>query len=548
MEWDPESSPTVLQAAVDSLDGDAVRSVCDALVRYNRRSAAVYDAIRAADILAILRSGRRFGEMRTAARSFIERGQRAPKVQKYYAQALIELGEFFDAETLLEALAKETERVGDAQEYAEARGLLGRVFKQRYVNDAAEKGENPDDLKRAAEFYLQSYEKQPDENLYQGINGVALLARANADGVAVAGDWNVQKIATVILDRVTTKFVGGKADAWDKATAMEACLGLGDSAGALTWLMRYVNDIGDSSNGLERADAFKFHSTYRQLVEVWRLDRSREPGSLLLPPLKAVTLRARDGLVRQSPSEVKGDGDSGHFEGRFGPDNWYPKDWWELGNRRAERIARISRRGITKTIGTGFLVDGENLNPRFHGQRFLVTNSHVISGRRDVLDHPHHSPLDLHESEFAFEALQQTCVGREIVWESPPWAEDTTIISLECPPAPREPSYPMFTKQLPVGGTASIFIIGYPGTTTIQFSFNNNRLLEMNDTYLRYRTPTDGGSSGSPLFDDDWRLVGIHHFTSDQLKSFQNPATTLAANQGIWIKKILAAIESSVVV
>jgi V8-like Glu-specific endopeptidase len=31
-----------------------------------------------------------------------------------------------------------------------------------------------------------------------------------------------------------------------------------------------------------------------------------------------------------------------------------------------------------------------------------------------------------------------------------------------------------------------------------------------NDTQLRYFTDTRGGSSGSPVFDDRWRVVALH--------------------------------------
>jgi V8-like Glu-specific endopeptidase len=120
------------------------------------------------------------------------------------------------------------------------------------------------------------------------------------------------------------------------------------------------------------------------------------------------------------------------------------------------------------------------------------------------------------------------------------------MIALDTQPAIKTDAYPVFAEPLGVGGMESIFIIGYPeGTTQLQLSFENNRLLEMNDRYLRYRTPTEKGSSGSPLFDSSWRLVGIHHAKVDDLDSFGAPGTKLSANEGVWIKRIQVAIQNA---
>ena len=132
---------------------------------------------------------------------------------------------------------------------------------------------------------------------------------------------------------------------------------------------------------------------------------------------------------------------------------------------------------------------------------------------------------------------------RGILWESTPENEDTTVIALDNASDIVSDRYPVFARPLPVGGTGRIFIIGYPeGSTQIRVSFENNQLLEMNDRHLRYRTPTEEGSSGSPLFDSEWQLVGIHHYSSQAFDSFLTPGKKLAANQGVSIRRIQRAI------
>lgn len=543
MRWNPAESPKELQAALDTHDDHRVRELLDALVEHIQTRDQSYECDAAASVLNSLRGAREFGHLQKVAATLIECGQRAPVVQRHYAQALIEENRLFDAERHLEALGLEAAELGDEREQREARGLLGRVFKQRYVAGRAAERARPDDLRRAVRFYLETYDAARDANLWHGINAVALLKRAEADGIAIDNAPAAEPIAQQILAEIQRRFDTGRADAWDKATAMEANVALGRAGDALTWLMRYVNDIAAESDGLECADAFKFESTRRQLHQVWRLDRSREPGSLLIPPLESALLRARDGSLRRDPADVRAEREPGQFEARHGLDAWYPLQWLRTGDRRAERVTRISRRDTDMTKGTGFVIPGDDLDARFRGEVVLLTNSHVISGLREVHEGGKHSPLRLDQAAAHLDVLNRKLQWRAILWESPPEDEDTTVIALDDAKDIASDPYPVFSRPLPVGGTGRIFIIGYPeASTQIRVSFENNQLLEMNDKYLRYRTPTEQGSSGSPLFDSDWQLVGIHHYSSPDLDSFQTPGRKLAANQGVWIRRIQRAI------
>ena len=49
---------------------------------------------------------------------------------------------------------------------------------------------------------------------------------------------------------------------------------------------------------------------------------------------------------------------------------------------------------------------------------------------------------------------------------------------------------------------------GMPKTITIR----NNLLTERTETTLLYETDTDFGSSGSPVFNDQWDVVALHHY------------------------------------
>src|SRR5262249_16681449 len=55
-------------------------------------------------------------------------------------------------------------------------------------------------------------------------------------------------------------------------------------------------------------------------------------------------------------------------------------------------------------------------------------------------------------------------------------------------------------------------IVQHPNTASLKLAFDTKALIALNDnkTRIRYRTNTDPGSSGAPVFDGDWRLVALH--------------------------------------
>ena len=97
----------------------------------------------------------------------------------------------------------------------------------------------------------------------------------------------------------------------------------------------------------------------------------------------------------------------------------------------------------------------------------------------------------------------------QVVWSSPVEELDCTIVRLEGPP----PAQPLELAKQPVTckNTAVALLHHRPsGGGDLEFSLQDNRLLGCDARLLHYRTPTEGGSSGSPVFDDGWRVVGLH--------------------------------------
>ena len=91
---------------------------------------------------------------------------------------------------------------------------------------------------------------------------------------------------------------------------------------------------------------------------------------------------------------------------------------------------------------------------------------------------------------------------------------------------------------LPLPVNAPILIVQHPAGAPMKLAMDTEAVagLNGNGTRLRYRTNTEPGSSGSPVFSIDWDLVALHHYGDPK---YLNPLF----NQGVPIEMIRQRIE-----
>jgi V8-like Glu-specific endopeptidase len=93
---------------------------------------------------------------------------------------------------------------------------------------------------------------------------------------------------------------------------------------------------------------------------------------------------------------------------------------------------------------------------------------------------------------------------------------------------------------LPMPADAPILIVQHPEGAPMKLAMDTQAVIGLNGngTRIRYRTNTDGGSSGSPAFSMDWNIVALHHYGDPK---WQNPLF----NQGVPIELIRQRIDAN---
>jgi endonuclease G len=299
--WSAEAFSHLLAFAMERQNFDRAELLIRAFTRHMAARSTPYGPASTKADLDALRKKRQFRLMRDYASAVI-RLDPDFRTRRQLGQALIELGELNEAEVVLSQLRREVPP--KHSESNEARGLLGRLDKQRYVM-AGNKTAAQSSLLAAIAAY-QSVFDEDHEQTWHGVNAASLILRAARDGVTGPPVDEARRIAAATLEvlakrqaatartnrsdpKVAEQREGAELDAWDYASRVEALIALGKLDEAAEALDEYLAHPG--------MDAFEVASTFRQFDEVLQLS-STEEGAHLLERLRRAAERFRTGGTR----------------------------------------------------------------------------------------------------------------------------------------------------------------------------------------------------------------------------------------------------------
>lgn len=273
--------------------------------------------------------------------------------------------------------------------------------------------------------------------------------------------------------------------------------------------------------------------TQKESIEEQALKRfmeasSKDTAKRGLPVSDEIKMATRKSLIDQS--------DPIALERIMGGNDLLPIAYLETGLRLSESVCRIvikNRAGIVVGYGTGFLVSPD----------IVLTNNHVIPDIETAVfaaaefNYQHDEnfkPCRVYE--FAFEPNRFFITDARL---------DFTLVSLNSKSSSGKKLNEIpYIKLLPIVGKIIegeyVSIIQHPNGGPKAVTLRENKVQFLFDDFVHYMTDTEPGSSGSPVFNDQWIAVALHHSGVPDPKKKGN----WIANEGIRISSIASFVES----
>ena len=245
-----------------------------------------------------------------------------------------------------------------------------------------------------------------------------------------------------------------------------------------------------------------------------RVERSRLAYALL--ELASVIEKAQTG--RSTPAMVEPAPDAATLEKLFGPSKLRSTSWLEEGIRVARSVCRIV---APEWFGSGFVA----------APGIIATNYHVIATAEEAAL----MTIEMNYEEDARGNLRK--VSRYKLDPATFRANEALDLAVCAVMAADDDPFDVYPPlELRTDAPAEdeeMTIIQHPDGRTKQIALSASPLIHVYEHRLQYLTQTLPGSSGSPVFDERWRVVAVHHAGGDLV-------TNSAGQRGVVNEGILA--------
>jgi endonuclease G len=323
------------------------------------------------------------------------------------------------------------------------------------------------------------------------------------------------------------------------------------AAAARRWRERasYRKDKGEAlrDNRFTEVDEPKRVGQRLERLDAWRSAIRARGG---LPSTQKSTVAARPPALRARDRSITNERIMGATR------DLLSVEFFEIGLDAARSVGRLSIEGDAQ--GTGFLV----------GCNLMMTNNHVLASPEDA---------QIVQLELDFEAMVFGQAKRTEVFELDPGrffmtdpALDFALVAVK--PRSRAGTAlnvygfkPLIGEQGKILVSQPVNIIQHPDGRPKEVVIRNNQLIDLFDNkadipFCQYLADTEQGSSGSPVFNDQWEIVALHHQAIPQtnakgelvdaagkvIREGDDPSRVVwIANEGIRTSRLVSHIEAN---
>ncbi len=191
--------------------------------------------------------------------------------------------------------------------------------------------------------------------------------------------------------------------------------------------------------------------------------------------------------------------------------------------------------------GTGCLVS----------RRLFITNNHVIPNQRKATEYAIEFDYEL-DARNRPKPVTKFALAPSMFFVSSPEEElDFTIVAvgMRVFGKGRLSNFgfcPMKCQSASENPGQLATIVGHPKGRFKQTLIKGALITFVNDEVLHYYADAEVGLSGSPIFNDQWQLIGLHHWgtTTRKIPSLQTQKYPSSIREGIRISAIVRKIDS----
>ncbi len=188
----------------------------------------------------------------------------------------------------------------------------------------------------------------------------------------------------------------------------------------------------------------------------------------------------------------------------------------QIGERPTLLDVAFMRRGLELTPAVARLLVTFPAG-RFHGTAFRIGADLLLTNHHVLYDTEQGNAIATEvEAWFGYE---RDVLGRTLAHEVVPCRADTVVgapdrdwavVRTVGPLGDDIPTIRLNEAQ-PVRPDDRVYVIQHPHGGVKKIGMHNNVIRHVDDDVVQYWTDTEAGSSGSPVFDESWRVVALHH-------------------------------------